>query len=73
MAVSVSAAFIDVIWKKTLAIYIQRKAVLCGGGKIVRKKWKHLLNNSQKELKKMNGSQCGDPDVSRNKMESVWR
>jgi len=43
------------------------------GDKTAHKKWKHLLNNSHKELKKMNASQCGDPDASRNKMESVWR
>jgi hypothetical protein len=37
----------------------------------VRKKWKHLLNNSHTELKKMNASHCGDPDASRNKRSLI--
>ena len=54
-------------------LYPAKRSPMCCfiGGKTVHKKWKHLLNSSHIELKKMNASQWGDPDASHNKKRSL--
>jgi len=75
VAAYINAAYTCQFEENACNLYAAKPSPMCCliGGKTVHNKWEHLLNNSHTELWKMNASQCGDPDASRNKRENDWR